>query len=93
MRLSFLLTFVVLSVLHNRVNSYKILCVFPTPSKSHYYVGHALLKGLAKEGHEVTMISPFREKKPIENYSEVFLEKSWELSRKRKLSQKHLQIF
>lgn len=40
------------------------------------------MKGLAEEGHEVTVISPFKQNKPIENYKEVFLEISWEISRK-----------
>lgn len=58
-------------------NCYKILCVFPLPSRSHYYVGHALMKGLAEDGHQVTIVSPFQQKKPIENYTEVLLEHSW----------------
>lgn len=40
------------------------------------------MKGLAEEGHEVTVISPFKQNKPIDNYKEVFLEHSWEISRK-----------
>lgn len=70
---------------YSNVNSYKILGVFPTASKSHYYIGQNLLKGLAEEGHDVTVISPFREKNPIKNYKEVFLEHTWELSRKSKI--------
>lgn len=73
--------FVVLGVVLSGVHSYKILGILPIPSKSHYYVGHSLLKGLALEGHEVTVMSPFREKNPIPNYSEVFLENSWKNSR------------
>lgn len=60
------------------INGYKILGVFPVASKSHYYVGHALMKGLALEGHEVTVISPFRLKQPIPNYTEVYLENAYE---------------
>lgn len=56
------------------VASYKILSVFPTISPSHYYVGRALMKGLAADGHEVTMISPFKEKNQIPNYNEVYLD-------------------
>lgn len=62
----------------NGVNSYKILGIYPVGSKSHYYVGHALMKGLALEGHDVTVISPFRLKEPIPNYTEVFLEGAYE---------------
>lgn len=76
--------FVVLGTILSGVNSYRILGIYPVPSKSHYYVGHALMKGLALEGHEVTVISPFRVKKPIPNYTEVFLENSWESSRQGK---------
>lgn len=70
-----------LCAIFTAVNSYKILGIFPVASRSHYYVGHALLKGLANQGHEVTVISPFRVKTPIPNYTEVFLEDSYELFR------------
>ena len=69
--LSILCTFV-----HTAI-AYKFLGVLPIPSKSHYYIGHKLLKGLAEGGHDVTVISPFKEKNPIPNYKEVFLEHSW----------------
>lgn len=59
------------------VNGYKILGVFPCSSRSHYYLGHALMKGLAEDGHEVTIVSPFTQTKPIKNYTEVLLEHSW----------------
>lgn len=62
--------------------SYKFLAVLPITSRSHYYIGHSLMKGLADEGHEVTVISPFKQNKPIKNYKEVFLEHAWEMSRK-----------
>lgn len=42
------------------------------------------MKALAEEGHDVTVISPFKEKHPIPNYKEVFLEHSWTESRKGK---------
>lgn len=58
----------------DNVRGYNILGIFPMISRSHYIVGHALLKGLADAGHEVTMISPFKEPKPIPNYNEVVLE-------------------
>ncbi|KAJ6649556.1 UDP-glucosyltransferase 2 [Pseudolycoriella hygida] len=59
------------------INCFKILGVFPCPSRSHYSVGHALMKGLADDGHEVTMVSPFSQTKSIENYTEILLEHSW----------------
>lgn len=80
MKLVVLLT--LLCVLHQNVGAYKFLAYLPVPSKSHYYIGHNLMKALAAEGHEVTVISPFKEKKPIANYSEVFIEELWEESRR-----------
>lgn len=77
-----LLVLSLLCILHKNVCAYNILAFLPVASKSHYYIGHNLMKGLAKEGNQVTVISPFKEKKPIENYTEVFLEHSWEESRK-----------
>lgn len=53
------------------VESARILCIFPSPSRSHVLVGQALLKGLAERGHEVTMVSPFKLKKPISNYRDI----------------------
>lgn len=59
------------------VASYKILgIVCSTVAPSHYYVGRALMKGLAADGHEVTIISPFKEKNPIPNYNEVYLDRT-----------------
>lgn len=37
---------------------YKILIVLPTPFKSHWNIGSAIAKTLARKGHEVTLISP-----------------------------------
>lgn len=68
---------IILVLLISCVNCYRILGVFPFPSKSHYFVTSALMKGLAEDGHEVTMIAPFLEKKQIKNYKEVLLENSW----------------
>lgn len=58
---------------------YRVLGVFPIPMKSHYYVGRGLMQGLAERGHEVTVISPFKEKKPIKNYNEIFIDNSYDL--------------
>lgn len=73
------LIFLVFFVLCGNVKCFKILGIFPSPSKSHYYVGNALMKGLAEKGHEVTVISPFKEKESIKNYREVILEKTVEM--------------
>lgn len=72
-----------LCILYQNVSSYRILAVLPAPSKSHYYIGQSLMQALAESGdHDVTVISPFKEKNPIANYTEVFLENSWTESRK-----------
>ncbi|XP_021699050.1 UDP-glucuronosyltransferase 2A3 [Aedes aegypti] len=59
------------------VQSAKILGVFPTSSKSHYIVGSALMKALARKGHEVTVISPFPQQKPMKNYRDITTTKVW----------------
>lgn len=69
-------------ILKENLYSYKFLAVLPTPSKSRYYIGQNHMKGLAEDGHDVTVISPFKEKTPIKNYKEVFLEHNWAESRK-----------
>ncbi|XP_049824005.1 UDP-glycosyltransferase UGT5 [Aethina tumida] len=40
-------------------NGYKILLVFPVPSRSHFNLGSALARGLANAGHDVTLLSPY----------------------------------
>jgi len=50
---------------------YSYLMVSHTASKSHHTVGFALAKGLAAAGHEVTLISPFPQKKPVKNLIDV----------------------
>ncbi|XP_018579881.1 UDP-glucuronosyltransferase 2B7-like [Anoplophora glabripennis] len=53
----------------------RILIVFPMVGRSHYILGNAFGKGLADAGHDVTMLSPFEDKKPPKNgkYTEVVL--------------------
>lgn len=63
-------------VIQESVIGYRILGVFQPPSKSHYIVGHALMKGLADDGHDVTIISAYKQSKPINNYTEIYLEHS-----------------
>jgi glucuronosyltransferase len=49
----------------------KILGIFPLPGKSHFAVSSVLLKELASRGHQVTVLSPFPEKSPIPNYTDI----------------------
>ncbi|XP_049545914.1 UDP-glycosyltransferase UGT5-like [Anopheles darlingi] len=53
------------------VKSAKILSIFPTTSKSHWILGSALMKELAHDGHEVTVISPFPLKNAPKTYRHV----------------------
>lgn len=73
-----------LFVISQNVWCYKFLAMLPVTSRSHYYIGSNLMKALAAKGHEVTVISPFKEDKPIPNFKEVLLESSWEKSRESK---------
>lgn len=51
--------------------AYRILGIFPIPSKSHYITGGALMQGLAAAGHNVSVISPFALDKPMANYRDI----------------------
>lgn len=51
--------------------SYRILGVFPLMTRSHSILGHALMKGLAEAGHNVTYVTPRPTGKSIPNYREV----------------------
>ncbi|XP_062540705.1 UDP-glucosyltransferase 2-like [Armigeres subalbatus] len=55
------------------VDSAKILCVYPSPGRSHVLIGQVLLKALAERGHQVTMVSPFKLSKPVPNYREIYV--------------------
>jgi hypothetical protein len=41
------------------------------PAKSHMTVHSALMKELARIGHQVTVFSPFPEKYPIQNFTDI----------------------
>ncbi|CAG9834242.1 unnamed protein product [Diabrotica balteata] len=56
-------------------SSYKILGIFPFAAPSHYFLGNELMKGLARAGHESTILTVFEEKKPPnDNYKQIFME-------------------
>lgn len=55
-------------------HSANILGIFHVPSKSHYILGSALFEGLAKHGHNVTMVSPYPYRNTISTYQNVVLE-------------------
>ncbi|XP_058834665.1 UDP-glucosyltransferase 2-like [Topomyia yanbarensis] len=58
-------------VLFGFAETSRILCIDPSPGKSHVLVAQALLKGLAERGHEITMVSPFKLSKPVKNFREI----------------------
>ena len=51
----------------------RILFLFPTPSKSHMVIVHALSTALAERGHNVTVLSPFPLSKTVKNHREILL--------------------
>ncbi|KAF5280027.1 hypothetical protein FQA39_LY05408 [Lamprigera yunnana] len=55
------------------VLTYNILAVFPHNGKSHFYFFQPLLKGLAKYGHNVTVLSHFPQINVSRNYRDVSL--------------------
>ncbi|XP_018579875.1 UDP-glucuronosyltransferase 2B15-like [Anoplophora glabripennis] len=58
----------------------RILGVFPFFAPSHYILGSTLMKGLAEAGHDVTIISPFKEKNPPKGgkWTEIIVENTLE---------------
>ncbi|XP_059045118.1 uncharacterized protein LOC131840922 [Achroia grisella] len=57
----------------NKKEALKILGVFPHLGKSHFFVFQPYLLELANRGHEVTVISHFPQKLPINNYKDINL--------------------
>lgn len=51
----------------------RILGIFPLSGRSHFTVGEQLMKILAKNGHQVDMISHYPQKKPVSNYNDLSL--------------------
>lgn len=54
-------------------NSARILGIFHMAAFSHHRLSDIILKELATRGHEVTVITPYAEKKPIKNFKQVVL--------------------
>lgn len=51
----------------------RILCFYPTPSKSGVLMAQPLMVELAKKGHEVTVVSPFGLPESVNNYRDVVI--------------------
>lgn len=59
-------------------NGYRILGVFPLNGKSHWVTMEELVKGLARHGHQVDVVTHFPQKKPIPNLREISIKGSTE---------------
>lgn len=69
--ISLLSTCTLLLLAVSSTNSLKILGIFPTLGKSHFFVGEGMMKALHSAGHEVTMLSLFPQKKPMANWTDI----------------------
>lgn len=49
----------------------KVLGIFPFGSSSHFAIGNSIVKALHKVGHEITVISPYPQKKPLANFRDI----------------------
>lgn len=56
-----------LSICHG----YRLLGLFPFQGKSHFVMFEQLMKGLAKKGHQLDVVSRFPLKKPYPNYTDI----------------------
>lgn len=61
-------------LLNDSVYGANILGVFVIPSYSHFTLGNRLMRELATRGHQVTYVSPFKDKDPPKGYRDVTLE-------------------
>lgn len=61
-------------VIIGEANSLKLLLVSPIPIQSHYFIGNELGKGLARLGHNVTIIATYNEENPPPNYTTIYLD-------------------
>lgn len=53
-------------------SGYRILGIYPVPIRSHFIIINQLLKGLAKKGHQVDLISIFPGKEKLHpNYNQI----------------------
>ncbi|KAG5676848.1 hypothetical protein PVAND_006655 [Polypedilum vanderplanki] len=73
--MKFLLNFIIILciLLALPVNCHRILGLFPHPGHSHFQFFHPIMKALAERGHEVTVVSEFPNKEPLENYHDEIL--------------------
>ncbi|XP_063836917.1 UDP-glucosyltransferase 2-like isoform X2 [Ostrinia nubilalis] len=60
--------------------SYNVLCIFPTPSKSHNHLGKGIVDALLDAGHQVTWGTPFPSKTSNKNLRMIDLSSTVALS-------------
>lgn len=68
-----LLSLICLWTILSTCHGYRILGLFPFNGKSHFMMFEHLMKGLAKKGHQVDVISTFPLKKPYPNYKDMIV--------------------
>lgn len=80
------LVFVVVALLALicQINGFKVLGVLPIGSSSHFAIGNSILKSLHQAGHEVTSISSFPKKKPVDKYRDISVSDILERDKKSK---------
>ncbi|PSN57998.1 hypothetical protein C0J52_08095 [Blattella germanica] len=62
----------------NPILSAKILAIMPVASPSHHIYDRSLTVALAERGHQITIITPDAEKKPVPNLTEIIIEGLYE---------------
>ncbi|KAJ8881421.1 hypothetical protein PR048_017902 [Dryococelus australis] len=55
------------------LESYRILGVFPSKSRSHFLITGTIMKSLASRGHEVFVVSYFPQSSPTARYKDVII--------------------
>lgn len=70
------------------IDGLKILGILPFPSKSHWLVGHEIIKTLVEAGHEATVLTIYPSKTPMKNYEEIDIS---EIAKKFEEGKKDLQ--
>lgn len=52
-------------------DAYRILSIFPFQSRSHHMMFDAIIKSLARKGHQMDVMTLYPLKKPMQNYNVV----------------------
>ena len=60
-----------LCALFINIDGLKIFGILPFASKSHWLVGHEIIKSLVEAGHDATVLTAYPLKDKIRNYEEI----------------------